>query len=166
MFLSPYAFSGVEYVNWICSFILLPVQKPGKRKSCTIRPLSVKALPYNRWKSCLVKGSPTWPKSLQSKSLPPLHHRHHRHYHYRHNCHHLHHRRRHHSPTATTAVSGLLAVRLLYCKTVSLSNFQTDGLLDCLTVLLSDCHTIILSDGKTVWLFYCQTVRVSECQTV
>jgi hypothetical protein len=74
-FLSPYAFSGVEYVNWICSLMLLAVQKPGKRKRCTFRPLSVKALPYNRWKSCLAKGSPTGPKSLQEKkALSPFHH--------------------------------------------------------------------------------------------
>ena len=37
--------------------MLLAVQKPGKRKSCTFRPLLVKALSYNWWKSCLAKGS-------------------------------------------------------------------------------------------------------------
>ena len=65
LFLSPYASSGVEYVNWICSFMLLAVQKPGKRKRCTFRPLSVKAMPCNWWKSCLHKGRPTGPKSPQ-----------------------------------------------------------------------------------------------------
>ena len=137
-------FSGMEYVNRICSFILLAVQMPWKRKSCTIKPLSVKALPYNQWKSCLVKGSRTGPKSLQLKPLCSLHHQHHCHYYCHHNCHHhRHHRRRHHRRVGLT-------VRLSYCKTVSLSNFQTVWLLDCLTVLLSDCHTIILSDCKTV----------------
>ena len=108
-FLSPYAFSGVEYVNWICSFMLLAVQKPGKRKSSTFRPSSVKALPYNRWKSCLVKGSLTGPKSQQLKQLYiPLHNQ-----------------LVKMSDFFTVTVSDLLNVRLSYCKTVRLSDFQT-----------------------------------------
>jgi hypothetical protein len=55
--------------------MLLSVQKPGKRKSCTFRPLLVKALSYNWWKSCLAKGSPTKITTVKA-ALSPLHHHH------------------------------------------------------------------------------------------
>ena len=35
-FLSLYYFPGVEYVNWICSFILLAVHQPGKIHCCIL----------------------------------------------------------------------------------------------------------------------------------